>query len=170
MANKVKRSKFAPSEESVDKSPYVGRAGEMFVLAEMLIRQHNASILPIDQGIDIVSTHKGKHVTVQVKARTLSGESASKWSIIIISKQAWTRKRQPDYFVFVGFLDDKPYFFVYTHKDVRNLFTRNIFVHKPRHKRYEAIFIFNEGRWFLKNMKDPANDITDRLNDWSYLE
>lgn len=46
---------------------YVGKAGEHFVVSELLFRGYNASIMNVDEGLDIVATKEGKLYNIQVK-------------------------------------------------------------------------------------------------------
>jgi hypothetical protein len=46
---------------------YVGSAGEHSVLSELLFRGYNASIMSVDEGLDIVATKNNKLFNIQVK-------------------------------------------------------------------------------------------------------
>lgn len=46
---------------------YTGKAGEYAVLSELLFREFNASLMSVDQGIDIVASKNEKFYHIQVK-------------------------------------------------------------------------------------------------------
>ncbi|MCI5969130.1 group I intron-associated PD-(D/E)XK endonuclease [Helicobacter sp.] len=46
---------------------YVGKAGEMAVFSELLFYGYNASIMSVDDGIDLVATKEGRFFFIQVK-------------------------------------------------------------------------------------------------------
>jgi len=46
---------------------YVGKAGEHFVQSELLFRGYNASIMPVDEGIDIIAIKEERQFDIQVK-------------------------------------------------------------------------------------------------------
>jgi len=46
---------------------YTGKAGEYAVLSELLFREYNASVMSVDQGIDIVASKNDKFYHIQVK-------------------------------------------------------------------------------------------------------
>lgn len=53
---------------------YTGKAGEHAVLAELLFRGYNASIMAVDEGIDLVATKDNKYFHLQVK--TANGDDS----------------------------------------------------------------------------------------------
>ena len=54
------------SSESIS-TQYMGKAGEYLVTSELLFRGYNASIMSVDEGIDIVAIKDGRLFNVQVK-------------------------------------------------------------------------------------------------------
>ena len=46
---------------------YTGKAGEYGLLSELLFRGYNASIMTVDEGIDVVASKDGKYFHLQVK-------------------------------------------------------------------------------------------------------
>lgn len=58
-----------PDEEPVG-TDYIGKGGEFGVLSELLFRGYNASIMTVDDGIDIVASKNNKYFHIQVKTAT----------------------------------------------------------------------------------------------------
>ena len=58
---------IAPPE--TDK-PFLGKAGEMAVISELLFWGYNASAMLVDSGIDVVASKGGKYFHLQVKTST----------------------------------------------------------------------------------------------------
>lgn len=53
-------------------SGYTGKAGEHFVCSELLFRGHNASIMSVDTGLDIIATKDNKIFGIQVKTANIN--------------------------------------------------------------------------------------------------
>lgn len=61
----------ATDDEGIE-GAYTGKAGEHLVAAELLFRKFNASIMPVDTGMDIVATRDGRLYNIQVKTSNLN--------------------------------------------------------------------------------------------------
>jgi len=67
-----KKKMLSDTEKSIKMTPtipalYTGKAGEYAVLAELLFHEFNASLMSVDQGIDIVASKNDKFFYIQVK-------------------------------------------------------------------------------------------------------
>ncbi|MDR3157410.1 MAG: hypothetical protein LBU11_00025 [Zoogloeaceae bacterium] len=74
---RVRQSRTAiimPPEPPIEPvgSNFTGKAGEHAVMAELLYRGFNASLMAVDEGVDIVATKNNKYFHIQVKT-ALSG-------------------------------------------------------------------------------------------------
>lgn len=66
---KIDRSASAtpPPEPPEAEKSYIGKAGEMAVISELLFWGYNASAMLVDSGIDVVASKGGKYFHIQVK-------------------------------------------------------------------------------------------------------
>jgi hypothetical protein len=95
------------------KTNYTGKAGEHSVLSELLFRGYNASIMTVDEGIDVVASKSNKYFHIQVK--TANGQDNSPYTAtirqesfqlstdifyIIVLRRAQKRRFINDYIVF----------------------------------------------------------------------
>ncbi|MCY4161439.1 MAG: HTH domain-containing protein [Flavobacteriaceae bacterium] len=55
----------------VPNSQYIGKAGEFYVASELLFRGYNASIMSLDEGMDIIALKNNKLFSIQVKTSNL---------------------------------------------------------------------------------------------------
>jgi len=66
----IKQPDLFPTPEPLqtDDTGYIGKAGEMAVMAELLFRKFNVAMMTVDKGIDIVAANDvGKYFHIQVK-------------------------------------------------------------------------------------------------------
>lgn len=77
-----------PTKEPIQTSntSYLGKAGEMAVMSELLFRDFNVSMMMVDKGIDIIAANEiGKYFHIQVKTTSSSENSYT----FTISKKAF---------------------------------------------------------------------------------
>lgn len=67
VVSKVPESSI-PEPEQIEDSGFIGRGGEYAVMAELLFRGFNVSLMTVDKGIDVVAANEqGKYFHLQVK-------------------------------------------------------------------------------------------------------
>jgi len=64
-----------PIPEFASNTLYVGKAGEFAVVGELLFRGYNASIMSVDEGIDITASKDNKFFYIQVKTTAFQDDS-----------------------------------------------------------------------------------------------
>ncbi len=82
---KVRRPRTLSQQPTVN-SLYTGKAGEHAVLSELLFYGFNASIMTVDDGIDIVASKNNKYFHIQVKTSN-SQEGSNKFQFKIIREK-----------------------------------------------------------------------------------
>lgn len=69
-----KRKKRRIGEETLQKTEYVGRAGECAVMSELIFRGYNANRMMIDEGVDVIAVKDNIYYYIQVKTTFLKDE------------------------------------------------------------------------------------------------
>lgn len=77
---------------------FLGKAGEMAVISELLFWGYNASAMLVDSGIDVVASKGGKYFHIQVKTAT---ESAGKFYFSIRNSSFQQNHNSSMFYVFV---------------------------------------------------------------------
>lgn len=80
-----------------DKS-FIGKAGEMAVISELLFWGYNASAMLVDSGIDVVASKGGKYFHIQVKTST---ENAGRFYFSIKNSSFQQNHNSSMFYVFV---------------------------------------------------------------------
>lgn len=97
----VRQPDLFPTPEPIlsEDTGYIGKAGEMAVMAELLFRNFNVSMMMVDKGIDIVAANDaGKYFHIQVK--TTSGKNDSYF--YTVKKKAFeTNNASNTFYIFV---------------------------------------------------------------------
>lgn len=82
------------------KTSYTGKAGEFGVLSELLFRGYNASIMTVDEGIDVVATKGNKYFHIQVKTAN-SNKFKDKFHYVISKNSFKANNDASTYYVFI---------------------------------------------------------------------
>lgn len=146
------RSKFAPPLDIQELSPYVGKAGEHLVLAELLLRKFDAALVEVDTGTDILAEKEGRLLRIQVKTRRIGNDEKTSF---IVSRKALLHKAFPDYFVvlLVDFKKWKTESLVFP-KDVLFDFVKTgLLRQQKKQDRYYGTLIRKGESWFLANLQ-----------------
>lgn len=78
--------------------PFLGKAGEMAVISELLFWGYNASAMLVDSGIDVVANKNGKYFHIQVKTAT---ENAGRFYFSIKNSSFQQNHNSSMFYVFV---------------------------------------------------------------------
>jgi len=143
---------------------YTGRAGEYAVLSELLFNEFNASLMSVDEGIDIFASKKKKFFYVQVK--TANNRNGSFYASISKGQFDKFVNDNPFYiFVLRYFHDDKirSGFIVLQSSDVERFFETGII---NKGKSLSLSFSIS-GQKILLNSKE---DISFHFNNFKYIK
>ena len=75
LSRKLNQQPEAPKKPIGISTGFIGKAGEYAVLSALLFEGYNASIMTVDDGIDIVASKDTKYFHIQVKAATEKNNS-----------------------------------------------------------------------------------------------
>jgi len=98
---KRRRATRAPLPVSIAPSvstQYTGRAGEHAVISELLFWGFNASLMAVDDGIDIVASKQNKYFHIQVKTANESGSNGVGQFAFQIKRAKFEEKHASDTF------------------------------------------------------------------------
>ncbi|MEW6378857.1 MAG: HTH domain-containing protein [bacterium] len=144
-------------------SLYIGRAGEHLVVSELLFRGYNASIMSVDEGLDIVATKEERLYNIQVKTSTENKFNYYVFDLRISSFEKHNRNNTFYIFVLKGqathFLV-LPYVEIQKNIDQKNILTVN------KGTRYRVNIRIRDEKLYLGNM---GNEMAYYMNNWGLI-
>jgi len=153
------------SEESEKISTqYVGKAGEHLVVSELLFRGYNASVMSVDEGLDIVATKDARLFNAQVKT---SNENKFNYYVFDIRISSFEKhNRNNTFYIFVLKGNDTnflvlPYFEIQKNIDQKNILVVN------KNTRYRVNIRIRENKLYLGNKE---NDMSYFMNNWDLIK
>jgi len=143
---------------------YIGSAGEHRVVSELLFRGYNASIMSVDEGLDIVTTKNNKLFNIQVKT---ANENKFNKYVYDIRKISFEKFGSGNTFYIFVLMGNQTNFLILPSTEIeKNIQEKNILV-VGHGKRYRVNLSIREGKAFLGKL---SNDATFFLNNWGLLK
>lgn len=140
---------------------YVGKSAEYLVLSELTANGFNASLIGVDEGIDIVAIKDSKLYTFQVKARK------GRWAHFNVHKKSFAQKiGDRSYFVFVLIGDSFNHILVMSIEEVRKRID-SVPINLWNNRLYPIPIRVKDDKVFFGNMKSKDNDVTRYLGNWN---
>jgi len=151
------------SKEQIS-TQYIGKAGEHLVVSELLFRGYNASIMNVDEGLDIVATKGERLYNIQVKTANENKFNNYVFDLRISSFEKHNRNNTFYIFVLRG-SDTRflvlPYLEVKKNVDQKNILVVN------KGQRYRVNIKIRDGNLHLGKKE---NDMTYYLDKWESIK
>lgn len=143
---------------------YVGKAGEYLVVSELLFRGYNASVMSVDEGLDIVATKEERLFNIQVKTSTENKFNYYVFDIRITSFEKHNRNNTFYIFVLKGSRTNflvLPYFEIQKNIDQKNILVIN------KNTRYRVNIRIRDDKLYLGNKE---NEMSYFMNNWGLIK
>ena len=162
---KQKREKTASAKLPPVSNLYTGKAGEYGLLSELLFRGYNASIMTVDEGIDVVASKGNKYFHIQVK--TANCNKHGKFQFTIQAKSYKSNNASTTFYVFItrrliagAWRSD---YIVFQSGDIAKLIATGVVAAGKQHS---FLVLYDGNRCLLNN----GNDITYHLNNFDPMK
>lgn len=160
---KDEKVKEAEIQETIS-TQYVGKAGEHRVVSELLFLGFNASIMSVDEGMDIVATKENSLFNIQVKTSNENKFNYYVFDLRISSFEKYNKNNTFYIFVLKGkevnFLI-LPYFEIQKNIDQNNILVIN------KNTRYRVNIRIRNEKLYLGNKE---NEMSYFMNNWDVLK
>jgi hypothetical protein len=143
---------------------YVGKAGEHLVVSELLFRGFNATIMPVDAGIDILATKDDRIYNIQVKT---SNVNKFNYYVADMTTSSFERNKQTNSFTIFVLRGKTTTFVVLPYMVIQqHIYDENVLLVNKK-TRYRFNIRIRDGKVYLGNMQ---NDITFYKDNWKLIK
>ena len=143
-------------------SNFMGKAGEHAVMSELLFWGYNASLMSVDEGIDIVASKNNKYFHIQVKAS--SERAGGAFSFQIKRKAFELNQSAQTFYVFVIRKNLSCFFAILPNSHLENLRMTNVISKQGD----LSINIAADDKW--KRFTLNGTDITGWINNFEVIK
>ena len=140
---------------------FVGKGGEYLVAGRLILHGYNASMMGVDEGIDIVAVKNGKMYGIQVKT---SNKSATGY-VADINVNAFNRTDSGNMFYVFVLLGEPERYIILPFHTIDGLINAGDVKTIDKGKRYRATFAKKDGKVLL-----AKKDIKHNVNNWSLIK
>jgi len=145
-------------------SQYIGKAGEHRVVSELLFLGYNASVMSVDEGLDLVATKDEHLYNIQVKT---SNENKFKYYIFDIRISSFEKHNRNNTFYIFMLKGVETYFLILPFFEIqKNIDQKNILV-VNKYKKYRVNIRIRDGKLYLGKLN---NDLSYFMNNWSLIK
>ncbi len=142
---------------------FIGKAGEYLVAGELLFRGFNATILPVDIGMDIIAEKKNKIFSIQVKT---SNNRNYRYNFNIRVSSFEKDYSGYTFYIFVLRDNKKQEFMIFPYRDIFEWIKKKLIKKTSDRKYYLVPIVKQENqKYFLKGY-----DISSYVNNWKSIQ
>lgn len=158
-----KQETIEAEEKTKNDNLFIGKAGEYLVAGELLFRKFNATILPVDVGIDIIAERKNKIYSIQVKT---SNNRGSRYNFNIRVSSFERSCNDYTFYIFVLRDNKEQKFIILSCKDISKWIKEKL-IKKTANGKYYLVPVVERGdqKYFLRNY-----DISSCINNWKFIQ
>ena len=143
------------------KTRFVGKGGEYLVAGRLILHGYNASMLGVDEGIDIVAIKDGKMYGIQVKT---ANKSATGY-VADINVGAYNRTDGGNMFYVFVLLGEPEKYVILPFHAIGGLIDDGYVKTIDKGKRYRATFAKKDGKVFL-----ARKDVKRHVDNWDSIK
>ena len=166
----VKQKKILEEEKVEDEkisieTGFTGKAGEHLVCSELLFRGHNASIMSVDVGMDIIATKNNKLFSIQVKTANLNDYNTYNFDV---RKVSFERDHAGNtFYIFVLRSKAKTDYLILPLHELEKKVVEKAVHYVPSYKKYRVKLDIRDGKIFLGNRD---HEMSYYFNNWELIK
>lgn len=152
-------------ESELISTQYIGKAGEHLVVSELLFRGYNASVMSVDEGLDIVATKNDKLYNIQVK--TANQNKFNSYVIDLRISSFEKHNKSNTFTIFVLRAGEETTFVILPYVEIeKNIHEGNILTVNNK-TRYRFNLRIRESKVYLGNLQ---NNISFYRDNWNVIK
>lgn len=172
--NEIKTQPISEEKEIIlqdfpNKPLFWGRAGETYIVAELMYRGYNASLLPVDLGVDVIAIKDSKTFYFQVK--NISYDKVSSRTIPITTSSFSKNQSSNMFYVFVLLQGQRKNVLILPYQKMHELISKKLILFDSENKDFSICIAINEKvvKICLPTDRAKFEDVSSYLNDWEVI-
>jgi hypothetical protein len=165
----VKEEKEIFLKDFPNKPLFWGRAGETYIVAELMYRGYNASLLPVDLGVDVIAIKDSKTFYFQVK--NISFDKVSSRTIPITTSSFSKNQSSNMFYVFVLQRGQRKDVLFLPYQKMHELISKKLILFVSESKDFSLCIAINGNiiNICLPTDRTKSEDVSNYLNDWDVI-
>jgi hypothetical protein len=148
---------------------YIGRAGEMYVISELLYQYFNANLALIDTGVDVIATKKDKTFYFQVK--NVSFKNTNVRTIPITKSSFINNQKGNMYYMFVLQENETKRVLILPYQNIHQYIQQEIIQFDEQARKFSITISIADNKVKIKSASDTQrdSDVTHMVEDWDVI-
>lgn len=164
-----KTQKPGESNDMGDHFNFIGKAGEMYVISELLYRDYNANLALIDTGIDVIATKNDKTFYFQVK--NVSFKNTNIRTISVTKSSFINNQRGNMFYMFVLQEESKKRVLVIPYQNIHQYIQKEIIQFDEQKRQFNISISIADNTVKIKSASDSQADeeVKHMVEDWKII-
>ncbi len=152
-----------------NKPLFWGRAGETYIVAELMYRGYNASILPVDLGVDVMAIKDGKTFFFQVK--NISFDKTNSRTIPITTSSFSKNQSNNVFYIFILQRGSERDVLILPYQAIHAFIKKKLISFNEENKDFSICISLNKEsvNIHLPTDKNKFEDVSNHRNDWDVI-
>jgi len=165
----AKQTKEIYLKDFPNKPLFWGRAGETYIVAELMYRGYNASLLPVDLGVDVIAIKDSKTFYFQVK--NISFDKVLSRTIPITTSSFSKNQSSNMFYVFVLQRGQAKNILFLPYQKMHELISKKLIVFDENSKDFSICVSISEKvvNVCLPSDRTKTEDVSSYLDDWDVI-
>ena len=161
--------KVEPIKDFPYKPLFWGKAGEIYVIAELMYRGYNSSLLPVDLGVDVMAIKDNDTYYFQVK--NISYDRVKSRTISITTSSFSKNQRSNMFYIFILQRYQIKDVLILPYQKIRELIKKQLIKFNKENKDFSICIskVANIVKIHLPNDRAKFEDVSSYLNDWDVI-
>lgn len=165
----IKEDKEVYLEDFPNRPVFWGRAAEMYIVAELMYRGYNSSLLPVDLGVDVIAIKDSKTFYFQVK--NISFDKVASRTIPITTSSFSKNQSSNMFYVFVLQRGQRKNVLFLPYQKMHELINKKLILFNKENKDFSICISLNDK---VVNIHSPSErtkseDVSSYLDDWDVI-
>lgn len=164
-----KPQKPGDSDNIGDHFNYMGKAGEMYVISELLYRDFNANLALIDSGVDVIATKNDKTFYFQVK--NVSFKNTNIRTIPITKSSFINNQKGNMYYMFVLQQESGKKVLIMPYQNIHQFIQKEILQFDEQKRQFNISISIADGTVKIKSASEehPDENVKHMVEDWKVI-
>ena len=164
-----RNQKPGDSDNMGDHFNYIGKAGEMYIISELLYQDYNANLALVDTGVDVIATKNDKTFYFQVK--NVSFKNTNIRTVPITKSSFINNQRGNMYYMFVLQMESEKKVLIVPYQNIHQYIQKEIIQFDEQKKQFNITISIADNTVKIHSASNTQRDeeVKHMVEDWKVI-
>lgn len=157
------------SDNVGDHFNYIGKAGEMYIISELLYHDYNANLALVDTGVDVIATKNDKTFYFQVK--NVSFKNTNIRTVPITKSSFINNQRGNMYYMFVLQMENEKKVLIVPYQNIHQYIQKEIIQFDEQKRQFNITISIANNTYKIHSASNTQHDedVKHMVEDWKVI-